>query len=693
MTVSSSTNKVSYNGDGSTTVFAYSFKVFDQDDLTVILRASDGTETTQTLTTNYSVSGVGDAGGGNVTMVTAPASGQILTIVREQPLTQGLDLVPNDPFPAQSLEESLDKLTFIDQRLSENIDRALSFSVGDIVDSATLPVKEDRIGRVLGFNATTGNPEAGPEIADVSTLSAITADISTLADIEDGTDATDAIQTVAGISGNVTTVAGISSDVTTVAGITGNIASVVADEADIGVVAGISGDVSTVSAISTDVTTVAADGTDIGVVAGISSDVTTVSGISTDVTTVSSISSDVTTVVGNAASITTVAGNSSNVTIVADNIADVTTVASNIGSITTKVSKSGDTMTGNLLFDDTSKVLLGTRSNLQIYHSATAITASNITLYFTNGSTSGTMVITDTDHTISVSDTVRVDSPEILESTPVTVAGVVLSSLQQDLTVSATTATTFTVPVTYASDPGTTGTLGQAGTYYYYTGSATSYISEQGAGSLHVLGSEINVYNADETSQLAQFSTAATKLFHNNSEKLTTTATGISLPEDLTVQGNLTVQGTTITVDSASAQSIDLGDGDKMRFGDSNDAYIEWNTAGYFDARSTGRFDIKSEGNDLRLVSNTNVGLTVNHTGGTPAVHLYNSGTERLATTSTGVDITGTLGVTTVDFGDWTITESGGSLYFATGGTNKMKLDASGNLQVVGNVEANATIS
>lgn len=53
----------------------------------------------------------------------------------------------------------------------------------------------------------------------------------------------------------------------------------------------------------------------------------------------------------------------------------------------------------------------------------------------------------------------------------------------------------------------------------------------------------------------------------------------------------------------------------------------------------------------------------------------------------------GTLNATTVDFGNWTITESGGSLYFATGGTNKMKLDASGNLQVVGNVEANATIS
>jgi len=46
----------------------------------------------------------------------------------------------------------------------------------------------------------------------------------------------------------------------------------------------------------------------------------------------------------------------------------------------------------------------------------------------------------------------------------------------------------------------------------------------------------------------------------------------------------------------------------------------------------------------------------------------------------------------TVDFGDWTITESGGVLYFATNGTNKMKLDASGNLTVVGDVTAFGTI-
>ena len=51
-----------------------------------------------------------------------------------------------------------------------------------------------------------------------------------------------------------------------------------------------------------------------------------------------------------------------------------------------------------------------------------------------------------------------------------------------------------------------------------------------------------------------------------------------------------------------------------------------------------------------------------------------------------------TLNATTVDLGNWTVTESSGVLHFATGGTNKMKLDASGNLTVVGDVTGFGTI-
>lgn len=57
-----------------------------------------------------------------------------------------------------------------------------------------------------------------------------------------------------------------------------------------------------------------------------------------------------------------------------------------------------------------------------------------------------------------------------------------------------------------------------------------------------------------------------------------------------------------------------------------------------------------------------------------------------------GDTMTGTLNVPTVDFGDWTITESGGSLFFAYQGTNKLKLDTSGTLSVTNDVQTDQTI-
>jgi len=59
---------------------------------------------------------------------------------------------------------------------------------------------------------------------------------------------------------------------------------------------------------------------------------------------------------------------------------------------------------------------------------------------------------------------------------------------------------------------------------------------------------------------------------------------------------------------------------------------------------------------------------------------------------STSSPTVATLNATTVDLGNWTVTESAGVLYFATGGVNKMKLDASGNLTVVGDVTAFGTV-
>ena len=155
MTVSSTTTKNSYSGDGSTTVFAYGFKIFAAADLKVILRSAAGTETVQTLTTHYSVSNVGNTNGGNVTFVTAPASGVTVVIRREAALTQATDYTANDPFPAASHEDALDKLTFLAQQQQEEIDRSIKLSRTNTMTSTEFTVgATTRANKVLAFDSS-----------------------------------------------------------------------------------------------------------------------------------------------------------------------------------------------------------------------------------------------------------------------------------------------------------------------------------------------------------------------------------------------------------------------------------------------------------------------------------------------------------------------------------------------------------
>jgi microcystin-dependent protein len=154
MTVSSTTTKVSYSGNGSTTVFAYTFKIFADADLTVIVRTdSTGAEVTKTLTTHYTVSGAGNVSGGNVTFGTAPASGETVVIKRNLALTQSTDYTPNDPFPAASHEDALDRQMFIAQQQEERFGRALVFPETDTA-STTIPNSVTRADKFLGFDSS-----------------------------------------------------------------------------------------------------------------------------------------------------------------------------------------------------------------------------------------------------------------------------------------------------------------------------------------------------------------------------------------------------------------------------------------------------------------------------------------------------------------------------------------------------------
>jgi len=151
MTIASQTNKVIYTCDGSTVEFPYTFRILEDADIDVILYTiADGTETTLTLTTHYTVSDAGEAAGGNVTTVSTYSSAYKLILRRGLDYTQETDYVANDPFPAESHETALDKLTMLVQQLKEVVDRAI---VQDSAQSSTTQFPAASASKVIGWNA------------------------------------------------------------------------------------------------------------------------------------------------------------------------------------------------------------------------------------------------------------------------------------------------------------------------------------------------------------------------------------------------------------------------------------------------------------------------------------------------------------------------------------------------------------
>ena len=104
-----------------------------------------------TGSTNYGISDNG-ASGGTVTMVTAPASGTTLVLLRNTALTQETGYVANDPFPAETHEDALDKLNMQTQELQEELDRSLAMLTDiDVSPAISIFCVEDSVlfGRVI----------------------------------------------------------------------------------------------------------------------------------------------------------------------------------------------------------------------------------------------------------------------------------------------------------------------------------------------------------------------------------------------------------------------------------------------------------------------------------------------------------------------------------------------------------------
>ena len=181
----------------------------------------------------------------------------------------------------------------------------------------------------------------------------------------------------------------------------------------------------------------------------------------------------------------------------------------------------------------------------------------------------------------------------------------------------------------------------------YHDGS-NSRIHDTGTGNLILRGSHFKIEDAegfDFLSAIDEGDGGTVRLFHDASEKLKTKSTGID------------VTGVIITDGMTTSADINFGDNDKAVFGAGSDLQIYHDGSHSYIEDAAGTGNLKLRTNTLRIenAAGSELSATFVEDG---AVTLYNDNTARLATTSTGIDVTGVIttdGLTTsadINFGD-----------------------------------------
>jgi len=315
MTIGSSLGRVVYTGNNSTTAFAFNAPVAADTELkifTVVI--ATGVQTLQTKggsgTYDYSVSINAGTKFATITLNNPPPNTIRVVIIRNVPFTQTTDYVAGDPFPAETHEAALDKLTTIVAQISEVADR--SVKVQESSATSNISMSELEADKVVKVNPSGTGLMMGPTTAGLETLATITTDI----------------QAVAGISSNVTSVAGNAT----------NINAVAADATDIGAVAAKATEIGRLGT-----TDAVADMNTLGTNT-IVTNMATLAPISANITTVAGIDSNVNSVASNATNINAVAGAVTNVNTVASNIASVNTVATDIAKVVTVANDLNETV-------------------------------------------------------------------------------------------------------------------------------------------------------------------------------------------------------------------------------------------------------------------------------------------------------------------------------------------------------------
>ncbi len=150
--VSAATPRQQYLADGVERAYGFPFPLLDANDLLVWLND-------QPSPLAYSVSGLNQSAGGSILFASPPQAGCRITLARRMAIKRETDFVEGGAFHARALNEELDRLTLLIQQVDEASQRALQAIPSDAPAGLNLPLRDDRAGKFLGFDAD-GAPQA-----------------------------------------------------------------------------------------------------------------------------------------------------------------------------------------------------------------------------------------------------------------------------------------------------------------------------------------------------------------------------------------------------------------------------------------------------------------------------------------------------------------------------------------------------
>jgi len=187
MAINDSGTRNQYTATAGQTVFPYTFEIFDKDDIKVQQKVYlTGVTTTLTEGTHYTVSGVDNDAGGNVTLITGAAVSDTITLSRDMALERLTDYQNSGDFLAAEVNSEEDRQWAAIQQIDSKASIGIRPTIDDPILNSTnteLAAPSIRAGKALGFTTTgvldylSGTMPVGT-FRSYSTLAALVADVA-----------------------------------------------------------------------------------------------------------------------------------------------------------------------------------------------------------------------------------------------------------------------------------------------------------------------------------------------------------------------------------------------------------------------------------------------------------------------------------------------------------------------------------